>query len=86
MLKATGPTGAAAQKPESVSGIVSQKVRFGVRLVLLSNGKKVQGKPAPQGHHELIHVGKAREQGGRDEGVGKQEQEGVAGIMYIIVR
>ena len=64
---------------------MSQKVGFGVRPVLLSNGENVQGEPARQGHHELGQLRKVREQGGRDESVGKQEQEGVAGVVLIII-
>ena len=66
--------------------IVNQKVGFGKRLVLLCNGESVQGEPARQGHRELIQLREVREEGGRGEGVGKHEQEGVAGVVLIIIR
>ena len=50
--------------------IVNQKVK-------MSTGEC----PARQGHRELIQLREVREQGGRGEGVGKQEQEGVAGVV-----
>ena len=65
---------------------MSQRVRFGMGSILLSNGENAQGKPAPQCNHEPVHVGKAHEQDRRDEGVGKQEQKSVAGIVFFVVR
>ena len=53
--------------------------------ILLSNGENVLGKPAPQRNHELVHVGKAREQDRRDEGVGNKRQV-VAGVVFVVVR
>ena len=75
-----------SSEPESVPRIMSQGVRFRKGSILLSNGENVQGKPAPQCNHELVHVGKAREQDRRDEDVGNQEQEGVAGTVFVVVR
>ena len=43
------------------------------------------GEPARQGHHELIQLREVREQGGRGEGVGIQEQQGVAGDGLIVI-
>ena len=85
VLKAEPDQGRSSE-PESVSRIMSQKVRFRMRPVLLSNGQNVQGKLAPQCNHELVHVGKAREQGRRDKGIGKQVQKGAAGIVFVVVR
>ena len=65
--------------------IASHKVRFGRRPVLLRHGENVEGEPARQGHHELIQLREVREQGGRGEGVGKQEQQGVAGVGLIVI-
>ena len=60
---------------------MNQKVGFGKRLELLCSGENVKGEAARQGHRELIQLREVREQGGRGEGVGKQEQEGVAGVV-----
>ena len=59
---------------------VRQRIRFGKRAVLLSDGEDVQGEPAAQGHHKLVHVGEGRQQHRREDGVSTQEQEGVAGV------
>ena len=52
---------------------------------MLNNGENVQGELVPQCNHELVHVRKAWEQVRRDEGIGKQEQKGVAGVVFVIV-
>ena len=46
--------------------------------------KNVRGKPALQCNHELVHLGKAREQDRRDEGISKQEHKGVAGMVFVV--
>ena len=84
MLSAESPAGGHDPEPEFASRIMSQKFGFG-RLVLPSNGENVQGQAARQGHHALVQLRKVREQGRRDEGVGKQEQKGVAGVVVIVI-
>ena len=58
---------------------------IGERVVLLGDGEDVQGEPALQGNHELAHVGEPGEQHRRDEGVGAQEQESVAGGVFVVI-
>ena len=57
-----------------------QRVVVGRRVILLGDGEDVQGEPAHQGKHELIHVGEPGKQHRRDEGVGTHKQESVAGV------
>ena len=47
----------------------------------LGDGEDVQGETAPQGNHELIHVGEPGQQ--HREGVGAQEQKSVAGVVIV---
>ena len=55
------------------------------RSILLSNGENVQGKPAAQRNHELVHTEEARKQDRRDASVSQQEQKGVAGVVFVVV-
>ena len=64
-------------------GIVSPKVKCGI---LLRHGGNVEGGPARQGHHDLVQLREVRKQGGRDEGGGNQEQQGVASVVLIVIR
>ena len=64
--------------------IAIQRVVVGKRVVLLGDGE-VQGEPAPQGNHELIHVGDPSQQHRRDEGVGAQVQESVTGVAFVVI-
>ena len=52
---------------------------------ILRHGENVEGEPARQGHHELIQLREVREQGGRGEGVGTQEQQYMAGDGLIVI-
>ena len=79
VLSAKKPGRGHESEPKVASGIVS-----GARPILLNNGENAQRKSARQEHHELIQLRKVREQGGRDEGVGKPEQEG--GCWYCAHR
>ena len=60
-------------------------IGFRVGPVLLRNGENVQGEPARQGHHELVHLNEVRKWSRRNEGVGKQEQQGVARVVLIVI-
>ena len=44
-----------------------------------------QGGTAAQSNLELVHVGQPGEQRRRDEGVGAQEQESVAGDVLVVI-
>ena len=54
-------------------------------MVLLDDGEHVQGKPAAQGDLELAQVREPGMQHRCDEGVRAQEQEGVAGVVVVVV-
>ena len=62
-----------------------QRVVVGKRVILLGDSEDVQGEPAPQGNHELIHVGEPGQQHRRDEGAGAQEQENIAGVVLVVI-
>ena len=62
--------------------IVIQRVVVGKRVILLGDGEDDQGENVP---HELIHVGERGQQHRRDEGVGAQEQESVAGVVFVVI-
>ena len=53
--------------------------------VQLGDGEDVLGEPAPQSNHELIHVGEPGQRHKRDEGVGAQEHESVAGVVLVVI-
>ena len=63
---------------------ICRRITFRVGPVLLSNGENVQGDTAGLGHHELVHFREVCKQSRRDDGVGKQEQQG--SVVVVIVR
>ena len=64
-----------------------QRVVVGKREILLGDDEDVQGEPALQGNHELIHVGEPGQQHKRDEGQppfsdkGEEQRQGYASAL-----
>ena len=85
VLKAVSRESIGNSSPECRPRSKVQRVLVGNRKVLLGDSEDVQGEPAAQGNHELIHVGEPSQQHRRDEGVGTQEQESVAGVAFVVV-
>ena len=69
-LKAVGPKSLASSSPKCMPRIMIQRVVVGKRVILWGDGEDVEDEPAPQGNHELIHVGEPGQQHRHDEGVG----------------
>ena len=83
VLKAVSRESIANSSPECRPRSMVQRGLVGKREVLLGDSKDVQGEPAAQGNHELIHVDEPGQQHRRVEGVGTQEQESVAGVAFV---
>ena len=56
------------------------------RSIQLSSGENIQGKPAAQSNHELIHVRETREQDRRHVSICKEEQKDIAGVVFTVIR
>ena len=74
-----------SSSPNCMPKIVIQRVVVGKSVILLGGGQDVQGEAAPQGNHELIHFGEPGQQHKRDEDVSAQEQDSVAGVVFLII-
>ena len=57
VLEALGRKSITGSLPNCMPRTVIQRVVVGKRVFLLGDGEDVQSEPAPQGNHELIHVG-----------------------------
>ena len=47
--------------------------------------KMSEANPASKGYPEIVNVGETREQGWRDVGISKQEQQNVVSVVLVVV-
>ena len=85
VLKAVSRESIANSSAECRHRSMVQRVLVGKRVVLLGDSSDVQGEPAAQANHGLIHVGEPGQERRRDESVGKPEQESIAGVGFVVV-
>ena len=66
--------------------VADHRYLIGDGVVLLDDGEHVQSEPAAQDDLQLGQVFESSKQLWRDEGVRAQKQEGIAGIVIVVVR